>query len=304
MTCGLCGIDREWWWCEQTGMKRFLFGFAALSLMALPCSFAEENASAAELRKIPDKLVVLTFDDCNKSDRAFVAGEVKKHGFGATFYVTEGLGFLRNKDHYVTWEEIAELHGMGFEIGNHTRTHPHLPRLSIERMKGELSHIEKRCAQYKIPRPVTFCYPGFGHSPACVEVLTEMKYLFARRGVGPEFKDGGKGARGPAYDPRVDHPLLVPTTGYAGPDWKFEDLVWAVEQARDGRIAVLCYHGVPALEHPWVNCDPGAFRKHMAYLRKEGCTVIAMRDLVHYVDPAKGPGDPYAPIRARVAGKK
>ena len=128
-------------------MKRFLFGFAALSLMALPCSFAEENASAAELRKIPDKLVVLTFDDCNKSDRAFVAGEVKKHGFGATFYVTEGLGFLRNKDHYVTWEEIAELHGMGFEIGNHTRTHPHLPRLSIERMKGDLSHSEKRCAQ-------------------------------------------------------------------------------------------------------------------------------------------------------------
>ena len=285
-------------------MKRFLPGFAALFLIALSCSLVAEDTSATKLRKIPDKLVVLTFDDCNKSDRAFVAEEVKKHGFGATFYVTEGLGFLRNKDHYVTWEEIVELHQMGFEIGNHTRTHPHMPRLSKERMKGELVHIEKRCEQYKIPRPVTFCYPGFGNNLACVEVLSEMKYLFARRGVGPEFKDGGKGARGPAYDPRVDHPLLVPTTGYAGPDWKFEDLVWAVEQARGGRIAVLCYHGVPALEHPWVNCDPEDFRKHMAYLKKEGCTVIAMRDLTHYVDPAKGPADPYGPIKARVAEKK
>jgi peptidoglycan/xylan/chitin deacetylase (PgdA/CDA1 family) len=209
-------------------MKRFLPGFSALFLIALSCSLVAEDTSATKLRKIPDKLVVLTFDDCNKSDRAFVAEEVKKHGFGATFYVTEGLGFLRNKDHYVTWEEIVELHQMGFEIGNHTRTHPHMPRLSKERMKGELVHIEKRCEQYKIPRPVTFCYPGFGHNLACVEVLREMNYLFARRGVGPEFKDGGKGARGPAYDPRVDHPLLVPTTGYAGPDWKFEDLVWAV----------------------------------------------------------------------------
>ena len=276
------------------------FQLVAVVSFLMACASAEE----AKLRKIPDKLVVLTFDDCNKSDRSFVAEELKKHGFGATFYVTEGLGFLQNKNHYVTWDEIVELHEMGFEIGNHTRSHPHMPRLSKEQMRGELLHIEKRCSEHKIPQPVTFCYPGFGHSPKCVEVLGEMKYLFARRGVGPEFKDGGTGGRGPAYDPREDHPLLVPTTGYAGPDWKFEDLVWAVKQARDGRIAVLCYHGVPALDHPWVNCDPADFRKHMNYLRKEGCTVIAMRDLARYVDPARGPEDPYAPLRKRVTDRK
>ena len=251
------------------------------------------------LRKIPDGLVVLTFDDCNKSDRSFVAKVLEEKKFGATFYVTEGLGFLRNKENYVTWEEIVELDRMGFEIGNHTKTHPHMPRLSPEQMRNELLHIEKRCKEYGIRKPVTFCYPGFGHSLACVTELQRLKYLFARRGVGPEFKDGGRGGRGPAYDPGVDHPLLVPTTGYAGPDWKMEDFVWAVSQAREGRIAVLCYHGVPAREHPWVNCDPEEFRKQMAYLKKKGCTVISMRDLALFVDPRKGPADPYAPIRAR-----
>ena len=78
-----------------------------------------------------------------------------------------------------------------------------------------------------------------------------------------------------------------------------EDFVWAVSQAREGRIAVLCYHGVPAREHPWVNCDPEEFRKQMAHLKKKGCTVISMRDLALFVDPRKGPADPYAPIRAR-----
>ena len=78
------------------------------------------EAQETKLLPIPDKLVVLTFDDANKSDRTFVADILKQYGFGATFYVTEGLGFLKNKDHYTTWKEIRELHDMGFEIGNHT----------------------------------------------------------------------------------------------------------------------------------------------------------------------------------------
>ncbi len=271
---------------------------AVIALLA-GCSVSTAGEPATKLKAIPDKLVVLTFDDSNKSDRLFVAEEVKKHGFGATFFVTEGLGFLKNKKHYTTWGEIVEMHEMGFEIGNHTGSHPNMARLSRERASAEIERIEKRCAEHNIPRPATFCYPGFSHNRTTVDVLAEKKYQFARRGVGPEHKDGGKGARGPAYDPRVDHPLLVPTTGYAGPDWGMEDLVWAVEQARDGKIAVLCFHGVPALDHPWVHCSPEDFKKYMGYLKAEGCTVIAMRDLAKYVDPAKGPKDPYAPIRER-----
>ena len=38
----------------------------------------------------------------------------------------------------------------------------------------------------------------------------------------------------------------------------------------------------------------------MKFLKDEGCTVIAMRELARYVDPGKQPKDPYAPIRARV----
>lgn len=261
-------------------------------------SSAEEDRGVA-LQPIPDKLVVLTFDDCNKSDHSLVAGVVKEHGFGATFYVTEGLGFLKSKENYTTWEEIAELHEMGFEIGNHTRSHPNLTRLGKAAVAEELAHIEKRCEEHGIPHPETFCYPGFSHNLNTVRVLEDRDYKFARRGVRPEYEDGGEGARGPAYDPRVDHPLLIPTTGYAGPKWGMEDLKWAVAQARDGKIAVLCFHGVPGREHPWVSCPPEDFRRYMAYLKSEGCTVIAMRDLSRYVDPGKGPEDPYEPIRSR-----
>ncbi|MFP6694805.1 MAG: polysaccharide deacetylase family protein, partial [Pirellulales bacterium] len=76
--------------------------------LTISCSVVAEDG-VKKLLPIPDKLVVLTFDDANKSDRTFVADIVKKHEFGATFYVTEGLGFLKSKKHYTTWAEIREL---------------------------------------------------------------------------------------------------------------------------------------------------------------------------------------------------
>ena len=280
-------------------MKWIVIG-SVLVLYALPAGHPVIGAKQSDLLPIPDKLIVLSFDDANKSDRIFVADILKEHGFGATFYVTEGLGFLKNKEHYTTWHEIRELHDMGFEIGNHTQHHRAVAKISADELKASVKHIEKRCAEYDIPRPVTFCYPGFGHTPEAVQALDEAGFLFARRGVRPEYQDGGEGSRGPTYDPRKDHPLLIPSTGYDGPDWGMDDLKWAVDQARNGKIAVLCFHGVPALEHPWVNTNPDDFRKYIKYLSGEKCTVIAMRDLAKYVDPRVRGDNPYAAIRRRL----
>ncbi|MDA2926554.1 polysaccharide deacetylase family protein [Acidobacteria bacterium AH-259-O06] len=262
---------------------------------------------------IPDRLVVMTIDDGNKSDITYVAPLLKQYGFGAAFYITEagmrGLGFGRKKsveaverpENFVTWEDVRKLHEDGFEIGNHTELHFNLRELSKDQIRAELEHIEMRCREHDIPVPTTFVYPGSHHSIEVVEVLEEKDYLFARRGVGPEFPDNGQGARGPVYNPAEDHPLLVPTTGYAGPEWGFEDLVWAVEQAKDGKIAVLIFHGVPGLHHPWVITEPSDFERYMKYLKDQNCTVIAMRDLAKYVDPSQGPKDPYEPIQRRLA---
>ena len=267
---------------------------------------AKELQPPSQLLPIPDNLVVMTFDDGNKSDFANVPKVRKKHVFGATFYVTEGLGFLKHPQNYLSWEQIRQLHEMGYEIGNHTQHHRNVSHLKSEELAASLAHIDKRCAENKITKPVTFCYPGFHNNQASVKVLEKHGFLFARRGVGPEYKDPGKGARGPAYDPKVDDPLLVPTTGYAGPDWKMKDLKWAIDQAQDGKITVLCFHGIPAIEHPWVSTDLKDFEKYMQYLKDEGCTVIAMRDLAKYVNPNHRPhkADPYQPVRKRVAEMK
>ncbi len=283
-------------------MYRLLFHRSTI-LLSL-AGFFMLPGQAKELLPIPDKLIVLTFDDANKSDRSLVAHVLKKHSFGGTFYVTEGLGFLKNKDHYTTWQEIRELHDLGYEIGNQTQFHENVTQVTHEQLTASLKHIDQRCIENGIPLPTTFCYPGFENNLQVVRTLEGLQFQFARRGVGPEFPDGGEGGRGPAYDPKSDHPLLIPTTGYAGPKWCFDDLKWAVSQARDGKICVLNFHGIPGFDHPWVNTNPSDFEKYMQFLKEEKCTVIAMRDLVRYVDPAQRPKDPYAPINRRLEGPR
>ena len=89
--------------------------------------------------KISDGLVVLTFDDGNKSDLDFVAPILKSFQFGATFFITEGLNFLTNKNHYMDWSEIKEISSFEFvHIGNHSHTHDYLVDKSDKEIEDDL----------------------------------------------------------------------------------------------------------------------------------------------------------------------
>lgn len=235
-------------------------------------------------KPIPDRLVALTFDDGVKSQITYVAPLLKQYGFGATFYVTEGAEVWGNGESYLTWDDARSLHDDGFEIGNHTRRHRDVREQSRAELRADLDHIDQRCQACGISKPETFCYPGYHNSPEAVEVLADWGFLFARRGVDPEYPYPSEGGRGPAYDPGIHHPLLIPTTGASGPRWTFDDFLWAIEQARDGRICVLTFHGVPDLDHPWVHTEPAMFERYMQVLYDRQCTVIALRDLKQYVE--------------------
>ncbi len=46
----------------------------------------ENQRSSEAPQPIPDGLVVLTFDDGNKSDYTYVGPLLRRYGFGATFF--------------------------------------------------------------------------------------------------------------------------------------------------------------------------------------------------------------------------
>lgn len=252
-------------------------------------------APAAE--PIPDKLVVLTFDDASKSHASFVAPLLKERGFGATFFVTEGFDFRDNKRDYMTWEEIARLHRDGFEVGNHTRDHGAVTPESLGGLAEQLDTIADRCREHGIPAPVSFAYPGNSITPGAFPILKRKGIRFARRGGQPEYPY--EGGRGFAYEPGQDHPLLIPSAGDARPDWTLADFRRAVEQARDGRIAVVQFHGAPDTAHAWVSTKPERFAEFVGFLAENRYKVIALRDLARYVDPELVPSDPLRVVEDR-----
>jgi peptidoglycan/xylan/chitin deacetylase (PgdA/CDA1 family) len=228
---------------------------------------------AAPLEKAPDGLVVLTFDDSVASQVTHVAPLLKKLGFGATFFITEGFEFAQDKEHYMTWEQIVQLNADGFEVGNHTRAHKGVNGQKEPEMDADIEYIEKQCVANGIPMPRSFCYPGYATSPVAARVLQNRGYLFARAG----------GAR--AFDPLKDNPLMMPQAFDGKPASTLDQFKEAVAQAKDGNIAVLTFHGVPDIKHPWVSTEVEKFESYMAHLKEKGCRVVAMRDIVRYVSP-------------------
>src|SRR2546423_5604226 len=93
------------------------------------------------LEPIPEKLVVLTFDDSKASQYSVVRPILKRYGFGATFFISEGFGFPTNKQDYMTWAQVAELHRDGFEIGNHTRDHMTVAARTLDRLRQQVEAI-------------------------------------------------------------------------------------------------------------------------------------------------------------------
>ncbi|MCP4172133.1 MAG: polysaccharide deacetylase family protein [Fuerstiella sp.] len=232
---------------------------------------SEKKTDESEVVPIPDRLVVLTFDDSAITHATHVGPLLKKYGFGATFFITEGFNFTTNKQDYMTWEQIQELHKAGFEIGNHTRRHTAVSRQTSAEVDSDVAHIEEQCVKHDIPKPVSFCYPGYATSDAAVMVLKERGYFFARAG-------GGRG-----FDPAKDNPLLLPQAFDGKPDSTFEQFVAATAMARDGRIAVMTFHGIPDGPHPWVSTTPTMLERYLQHLADEECTVVALREIARYV---------------------
>lgn len=236
---------------------------------------------------------VLTFDDAVASHRHFVAPFLADQGFGATFFVTHR--WMDDRDNFMSWDQIAEIAEMGFEIGNHSWSHSDfsVPKHAA-RLEGELALVENELSKVGVEKPVSFAWCGNRFGPEALEKLRRLNYRFARRGLSPEL-DNRALAAGLAYDASVHDPLLIPSTGNSVPGWSLDLFRRILERASSG-IVVLQFHGVPDLAHDWVHTPPALFRECMAELRRQRFDVLALRDLSDLVLEA-GVADPTARLR-------
>ncbi len=280
-------------------MKKVLFSFIVLLFGALHQAAAPTAYAVAQRRSIPPKIVVLTFDDAVKSHLTVVAPLLKEVGFRATFFITQK--WMEDQANFLTWQDVAALHRMGFEIGNHSWTHANFGTADGgEKLGAELKLVERELAQVGVPKPVSFAWCGNSFGPEAMAALQRRGYLVARRGMQPEIPYGQMRV-GPALNVQKHHPLLIPTTGDAYPDWTFAHFKSVLASAQPNEIVVLQFHGVPDVAHPWVHTPPEAFRAYLTYLKQNGYQALALRDVLKYYNASQLPAD--ALLKTRCCAK-
>jgi len=244
-------------------------------------------AAADPVRQpIPDKLVLLTFDDATRDHYEIACPLIEQYGGKAVLFVTEmekGMfgapGYLDAPDAYMTWEQIRELSDRGHEIANHTWHHNiFFPESTDEQIEAEVRGLEARLDAAGIPPSNAIGYPMGTCDPRVERLMRSLGYKWGRGSAvsGSPYRVGGA-----LYDPRWDSPLVVPTVFARGKT----ALAEAVNACTGGKVMGLVFHSVR--DEVMLPFDGITFGDAIETIYENGGRAITFAELETYVDPDK-----------------
>ena len=132
-------------------------------------------------QELPDKPVILTFDDGYEDNYTVLLPMLEERGMKATVYmVTNSIG----RKGYLSWNQLRDMQNRGIELGSHTANHQ--PLTSLERDKqAEEMKLSKLLMEWNGLKTIfTFSYPNGAYDEGMPELLKENEYLTAVTGDG------------------------------------------------------------------------------------------------------------------------
>jgi peptidoglycan/xylan/chitin deacetylase (PgdA/CDA1 family) len=129
---------------------------------------------------LPERPLVLTFDDGYQDFHTHGVPVIKQNGFTATLFMTTGgMGDKTAEKVMLSWDELAEVEQAGIEVGAHTVTHPKLDILPEKELREELAVSKSELEDHLGLAVPGLAYP-FGYSNRRVrEVARELGYAYA-----------------------------------------------------------------------------------------------------------------------------
>jgi peptidoglycan/xylan/chitin deacetylase (PgdA/CDA1 family) len=119
---------------------------------------------------IPEKLVVITFDDGLLNFYTDAVSILLRYGHTATMFAASG--FVNRHLHssggedFMSWSQLREIHSHGITIGSHTVNHPRLRDMGCSEIECELAFSKDALEQGLATRVDSFSYPYAFPEPA------------------------------------------------------------------------------------------------------------------------------------------
>lgn len=130
-------------------------------------------------KEFPDKCVVITFDDGDRSVYTQALAILQKFQMTATIFLTvDYIGSTFENRQMLNWQEIRQMHNQGINFGAHTLTHPDLTTLSLSQMKEEV-YQSKSVIEDNLGVSVTsFAYP-YGNYNSLTKQIVQQYFTCA-----------------------------------------------------------------------------------------------------------------------------
>jgi peptidoglycan/xylan/chitin deacetylase (PgdA/CDA1 family) len=171
-------------------VPRILFDRQRIDLTVSPLAFRRQlelieangarSVSLADLmhylrggEPLPERAVVLTFDDGYDDNYRVAYPLLRQFGMSATFFVVANLV---GKPGYMTWEQLREMQLNGMAVESHSLDHVDLaiqPRAELQHQLSE----SRRVLERGLLRPVRYLnYPSGRYTPAVIAAARTAGY--------------------------------------------------------------------------------------------------------------------------------
>lgn len=134
----------------------------------------ELYAFVTEGAELPERPVLITFDDGYEDNYTNAYPIMKRYGFKGTIFVV--TGFLGKYPNYMTWAQAQELDRNGFSIESHTATHKSMTEASDEQITKELVQSRETLKE-KLGKDADFiAYPTGTYNLHIAQLVKEAGY--------------------------------------------------------------------------------------------------------------------------------
>ncbi|MDR3597818.1 polysaccharide deacetylase family protein [Clostridium sp.] len=146
-------------------------------------TMAQLNGYLYENKPIPEKSVVVTFDDGYSDNYTNAFPILKEFNMKATIFV---ISSYVNRDLYLTGDEIKEMSDYGMDIESHTVSHKRLSTMTYEDQLKELKNSKKAIEELTHRTVISIAYPEGKYNNNTKKAVVDAGYAMGftiERGV-------------------------------------------------------------------------------------------------------------------------
>lgn len=131
-------------------------------------SFAQEKKLPIYRVKREEKIVSISFDAAWGNEQTqHLLDILEKHNVKTTFFLVS-MWVKKYPD------SVKSIFDAGHDIGNHSSTHPHLPKLGEEKIRNEIEECNQEVENITGKKPILFRFPFGDYDNKSIEILKDL----------------------------------------------------------------------------------------------------------------------------------